>query len=107
MFDRVNVGVPVTATASSQTTVMERVSPTPYAPSVAVTPMKSGASPSTVTVPRSPPVIVESIALPAASFIVAPPAVALIELTDRSDESVSPSATVVENTMSTEPVPLA
>ena len=88
-------------------TVIERVSPTPYAPSVAVTAMKSGASPSTVTDPKSPPVIVEEIALPAASFIVAPPAVFCIELTERSLESVSPSAIVVEKTMPALPVPLA
>jgi hypothetical protein len=58
-LDRVRVGVPDTATASSQITVIESVSPTPYALFVAVTPMKSGASPSTVTVPRSPEAIVE------------------------------------------------
>ena len=86
---------------------MESDSPTPYAPSVAATLAKSGASPSTVTEPRSPPVIVVVTALPLASFIVAPPAVALIEDTDKSLDAVSPSATVVEKTIAVEPEPLA
>ena len=107
LLDSVSVGVPVTTTASPQVTVIESVSPTPYAASVAATLTKSGASPSTVTAPRSPPVIVVDTALAFPSFIVAPPAVGAIELTDRSAESVSPSATVVVNTISVLPDPLA
>ena len=47
------------------------------------------------------------IAFPALSFIVAPPAVALIEDTDKSLDAVSPCATVVENTIPAFPEPLA
>ena len=89
-------------TASSQVTVIEIVSPTPYAPSpvVSATLDRSGASPSTVTSPKSPDAA--PAAPPAASVIVPPN-----ELTDRSAESVSPSATVVVKTSAVDPVPLA
>ena len=86
--------------------MIERVSPTPYAPSVAATDEKPGALASTITVPKSPPVTVVSIVLPAASFIVAPPAVGLMAETDKSVESVSPEAIVVLNTMVVDPEPL-
>ena len=94
-------------TASSQVTVMVSTSPTPYAPSVAATLEKSGASPSTVTVPRSPPVMVSEALLPALSFIVAPPASESIEETERSVDVASSSAIVVVNTSAVEPDPLA
>ena len=87
--------------------VTVRVSPTPYEPSVAAHEVNTGTAPSTVTSPKSPPVIVLDIALPAASFIVAPPAVGWIELTERSAEVVSPSATVVVKTIAVLPEPLA
>ena len=90
LLDRVRVGVPDTTTASPHVTVIESVSPTPYAPSVAATLLNTGTAPSTVTVPRSPAVTVVSIALPAASFIVAPPAVGWIEDTARSADVESP-----------------
>ena len=61
---------------------------------------KSGASPSTVTDPRSPEAA--PAAFPAASAIVP-----LYELTDRSFESESPSAMVVVKTSAVVPVPLA
>ena len=67
-MDRVRVGVPDTVTASSHVTVIESVSPTPYAASIAATETKSGASPSTVTAPRSPEAA--PAAPPAASVIV-------------------------------------
>ena len=88
-------------TASSQVTVMEIVSPTPYAPSpvVSVTLERSGASPSTVTEPRSPDA---APAVPPAESLMVPPK----ELTERSLESVSPSVIVVVNTSELEPVPL-
>ena len=98
-LDRVRVGVPVTVTASSQVTVMDSDSPTPYEPSVAATLAKSGASPSTVTEPRSPDAA--PAAPPAASAIVP-----LNELTCRSEEALSPSAMVVLKTRSVLPVPL-
>ena len=94
-------------TASSHVHVIWSVSPTPYESSVAVQAEKSGASPSTVTVPRSPLVIVVVTALALESFIVAPPAVGWIELTDRSAEVASFSATVVVKTISVPPDPLA
>ena len=52
-FDNVRVAS-VDTTASSQVTEIDIVSPTPYAASIADTLEKSGASPSTVTSPRSP-----------------------------------------------------
>ena len=69
---RVRAGVPETTTASSQVTVIEIASPTPYAPSpvVSATLDRSGASPSTVTAPRSPEAA--PAAPPAASVIVPP-----------------------------------
>ena len=67
-LESTSVGVPVTTTASSQVTVMSRFSPTPYAPFVAATLTKSGASPSTLTDPRSPEAA--AAAFPAASVIV-------------------------------------
>ena len=89
-------------TASSQVTVIEIVSPTPNAPSpvVSATLDRSGASPSTVTSPKSPDAA--PAAPPAASVIVPPK-----ELTDRSAEAVSPSAMVVVKTSAVDPVPLA
>ena len=61
------VGVPVTLTASPQVTVMERASPTPYAPSFAATLANAGTFASTSTAPRSPPVIVVPKSLSASS----------------------------------------
>ena len=69
--------------------------------------MNTGTAPSTVTAPRSPPVTVLEIAFPAVSFMVAPPAVAWIELTERSLDVESPWATVVVKTIAVLPVPLA
>ena len=68
--------------------------------SAAETEDMSGASPSTVTAPKSP--VAAPAAPPAASAIVPPYA-----LTDKSAEAVSPSAIVVVKTKAVEPVPLA
>ena len=81
-LDRVRVGVPDTTTVSSQVTVIESVSPIPYAPFVAATDERSGASPSTDTVPTST-VPVAAAAPPAASAIVP-----VYPVTERSAESV-------------------
>ena len=67
-MERVNAPLLVT-TASSHVHVIVRVSPILYVPSVAAQDVKSGASPSTVTVPRST-VPVCAAAPPAASAIV-------------------------------------
>jgi hypothetical protein len=53
LLDRVRVGVPDTTTASPQVTVIESVSPTPYAASVAATDERDGTLPSTITDPKS------------------------------------------------------
>ena len=88
-------------TASSQVTVNVCVSPTPRAVSPAsTTDTRSGASPSTVTAPRSPEAA--PAAPPAASVIVPP-----YEETERSADAVSSSAITVVNTRAVEPVPLA
>ena len=105
-LERVSAPLLVT-TASPHVHVIVRTSPTPYAPSVAAQDVNVGTAPSTVTVPRSPPVTVLEIAFPAVSFMVAPPAVAWIELTERSLDAESPSATVVVKTIAVLPVPLA
>ena len=76
-------------------------------PSVAAQEVNVGTAPSTVTVPRSPPVMAVDTELSLASFIVAPPAVFCIELTERSLDAVSPSATVVVKTIAVLPDPLA
>ena len=105
LFDRVRVPSDVT-TASSHVHVMVSTSPTPYAASVAAheSATKSGASPSTVTVPRSPlPIVVEK-SLSAASSMLPP--LALIDVTERSEATESPSAITVVKTISAEPVPL-
>ena len=91
----------VVTTASSQVQVICSVSPTPYESSVAVHAVKSGASPSTVTDPRSPEEMAAA-APPAASAIVP-----LNELTDRSLDAASFSETVYVNTNAAFPVPLA
>ena len=88
-------------TASSQVTVMEIVSPTPYAPSpvVSATLARSGASPSISTSPRSPE------AAPAAP----PAASAMVPVYAETATSVSdpsPSATVVVKTSEVVPDPL-
>ena len=89
----------VDTTASSQVTEIDIVSPTPYAASIADTLEKSGASPSTVTSPRSPVAVAAE-----------PPAASAIdpeyELTERSLDAESPSAIVVVNTNADDPVPL-
>ena len=68
-LDRARAGVPVTVTASSHVTVIETESPILYVASFAATLEMSGASPSTVTAPRST-VPVAAAAPPAASAIV-------------------------------------
>ena len=87
-FDRVRVGVPDFVTASSQVTVIDSVSPMLYVPSVAATLVKSGASPSTVTEPRSTVPVVA--AAPPAESVIVP----VKPVTERSLEVASFSATV-------------
>ena len=76
------------------------MSPIPYAPFAAATEERSGASPSTVTAPRSPEAA--PAAPPAASVIVPP-----YEETERSADAVSSSAITVVNTRAVEPVPVS
>ena len=85
-MDSVNVGVPEAITASSQVTVISTVSPTPYASSVAATELKSGASPSMVTVPKSPDA---APAAPPAASVIMP----LKDVTFKSELAVLPSTT--------------
>ena len=92
LFDRVIVGVPVTTTVSPQVTVIEIVSPTPYAASAAATLLSAGTLASTTTAPKSPEAIAVAKLLSASSWI--EPPLAAIEDTERSAESVSPDPTV-------------
>ena len=105
-LSRVSAPLLVT-TASPHVQVMVSVSPTPYESSVAAHDVNTGTAPSTVTAPRSPPVMVVDTALALESFMVAPPAVFCIELTERSLDVESPWATVVVKTIAVLPVPLA
>ena len=80
-------GTPVTATTSSNTTVIVTVSPIPYSPAVALTLEISGVSPSITIVPGS-----------TAPRPAGPPAASVIDPVNpvivKSVASVSPSATV-------------